>query len=620
MSKEHNRPDGRDLTSQHGAAGAVSVKALEKRLSRLAGKVGSHGPAIEPLMADIIAKLRDLAVQGDWSGLNSLAAAAKALRLPIRDLDMLRAQAFFAMNNPSAALEALKEETRYFPDNAQAARMLSRLSSAIKADHSDIDPLLARILPVIGPYTMVGLPRLISLFQKAKQVCRDDLPGDFAECGVAAGGASALLSYAIKRFSKRPRLLYCFDTFSGMPDPGEADVHAGLDAQSSGWGAGTCAAPEQSLLDVCGALGTRDIIRPIRGLFGQTLPRTGPEIDSLAMLHMDGDWYESTRDILRFLYDKVSPDGVVQVDDYGYWDGCALALKEFFDQRGERPAMFPIAGGVGAWFYKPREPGPRPSSRPPVLVNLGCGDRIHPDWINFDLKPRRQIVIAHDISTPLPLDDACADAVYHSHVLEHLPRPIVPAFLRECRRVLRPGGVMRVVVPDLEGIVRSYLSQLEGAVAGNPTAKERYEWSVIELVDQLCRHAPGGEMLAYWRRDPVPAEDYVYQRLGQEAKDAIASPRRRSESAPPTENDDPAKVGAFRLSGECHLWMYDTYSLTQLFRQAGFTDIRVCLADESAIPNFADAYLDVTPEGETRKPDSLFMEAREPDEPVRNAP
>ncbi|MEM9703666.1 MAG: class I SAM-dependent methyltransferase, partial [Planctomycetota bacterium] len=58
-------------------------------------------------------------------------------------------------------------------------------------------------------------------------------------------------------------------------------------------------------------------------------------------------------------------------------------------------------------------------------------------------------VLAHDLRDPLPFEDGAYDFVYHSHVLEHFRPADVPAFLSECRRVLRPGGVLRVVVPDL---------------------------------------------------------------------------------------------------------------------------------------------------------------------------
>ena len=72
------------------------------------------------------------------------------------------------------------------------------------------------------------------------------------------------------------------------------------------------------------------------------------------------------------------------------------------------------------------------------------------------------------------------------------------------------------------------------------------------------------------------------------------------------------EIGRFRLGGEVHKWMWDRVSLTRLLLSAGFTEVRVCPATESAIAGFAGYHLDADAGGRTRKPDSLFIEARRP--------
>src|SRR5262245_1221859 len=96
---------------------------------------------------------------------------------------------------------------------------------------------------------------------------------------------------------------------------------------------------------------------------------------------------------------------------------------------------------------------------PPPLcaLNIGCGARFHPAWINLDLAPQHPSILQHDVTLPLPFPAEGFDAVYHAHVLEHLPRERARFCLSECARVLRPGGILRVVVPDLEQIARLYL-------------------------------------------------------------------------------------------------------------------------------------------------------------------
>ncbi len=335
------------------ASSPLVVKSLTKRLLRLAQDGGGHASSLEPLLADVMDLLRQLALSGDWAELGNLAAAAKALRLPTEGLDLLRAYAFVHQGNPAAAREALKEELRYFPGNQVARDLLGEMRLPEDVQPVALDPELADILPVISPYTMVGLPRLKSLFYLAKTACLKDIPGDFVECGVAAGGTSALLAWAIQRFSRRSRRLYSCDTFSGMPDPGDKDVHGGMAANDTGWGAGTCAAPEESVLEVCRKLGVEHVVAPVKGLFKDTLPPIAASLSGVALLHMDGDWYESTRDILVNLYDLVVPGGGIQVDDYGYWEGCDIAWAEFVRERGLTIDLHRVAGGVGAWCRKP---------------------------------------------------------------------------------------------------------------------------------------------------------------------------------------------------------------------------------------------------------------------------
>jgi predicted SAM-dependent methyltransferase len=102
------------------------------------------------------------------------------------------------------------------------------------------------------------------------------------------------------------------------------------------------------------------------------------------------------------------------------------------------------------------------------LLNVGCGANAREGWVNLDLNPGAAGVLACDVSQGLPFDPGVFDAVYCSHVLEHLPKAEAPALVAECLRVLRPGGIARFVVPDLEAIVRLYLRSLDRALLGRP--------------------------------------------------------------------------------------------------------------------------------------------------------
>jgi SAM-dependent methyltransferase len=213
----------------------------------------------------------------------------------------------------------------------------------------------------------------------------------------------------------------------------------------------------------------------------------------------------------------------------------------------------------------------------------------------------------------LPFKEGQFDAVYHSHVLEHLPHSQALPFLRECHRVLAPGGILRVVVPDLEMIARLYLKYLEGGLAGDPMAARRYDWMVLELLDQMVREQSGGEVRKYWQQNPMPEEEFVIQRCGSEVLRALEVLRQEKPETgrpAPLEQRSPSQVAEFRASGEIHKWMYDRYSLSVLVNQAGFQQFKVCAPDESRIPAFNSYLLDINADGSTRKPDSLFVEAR----------
>ncbi len=217
---------------------------------------------------------------------------------------------------------------------------------------SDCEDEFQELFAVVRPYTMLSEARLFSLYSLAKQTCLDDIPGNFVECGTWKGGAAALLAVVIKRYSLRPRLLYAFDTFEGMPEPTEVDRHNGIDAEQIGYGTGSLKAPIAENLDVvCQFLNVTDIVIPAQGLFAQTLPQYKSEINNIALLHADGDWYASTMDIFSALYDSVVPNGVIQIDDYGHWEGCKRAIDEFERRRGD---SFPlrVIDYTGVWFQK----------------------------------------------------------------------------------------------------------------------------------------------------------------------------------------------------------------------------------------------------------------------------
>ena len=266
-------------------------------------------------------------------------------------------------------------------------------------------------------------------------------------------------------------------------------------------------------------------------------------------------------------------------------------------------------------------------------LNLGCGHHYSslPVWTNLDFVSTGKGVLAHNLLDGVPFADASFDVVYHSHVLEHMTKRDGEAFLRECFRVLKPGGVLRVAVPDLEQIARNYLRLLEAGLGDPADSVTRcdHHWILLELFDQAARNRSGGEMAAYLMQPTILNEDFVFRRIGLEGRTirgillAHAEKNRRTDGFRArwksfwrrmggyfrNERAAYSKVGKFRLGGEVHQWMYDRYALSRALSDAGGRDAVVRRADESFVAGWSGFELD-TVGGEVRKPDSLFMEAR----------
>jgi len=194
-------------------------------------------------------------------------------------------------------------------------------------------------------YTMTNPTRCRILWDVSQRVLRQRVPGAFVECGVWKGGSSAVMGLAI-RHAGQTRDLHLFDSFEGLPEPTERD---GLEAKqySGGRASGALKSVNQcqaGLEEVRAILLGGLNFDPARthfhvGWFQNTLPDIAPKLGPLALLRLDGDWYESTRLCLEHLYPLLSSGGVVILDDYNGWAGCKQATDEFRNLRGIQAPM-----------------------------------------------------------------------------------------------------------------------------------------------------------------------------------------------------------------------------------------------------------------------------------------
>jgi predicted SAM-dependent methyltransferase len=250
-------------------------------------------------------------------------------------------------------------------------------------------------------------------------------------------------------------------------------------------------------------------------------------------------------------------------------------------------------------------------------------------------------VQSYNLLKGIPFLNNQFDVIYHSQLLEHFPKEKAPSFLRECLRVLKPGGIMRVVVPDLENIVGEYMKHVTENMR-NPSrqSEANYDWILLEMYDQTVRNYSGGQMAEFLRQPDLVNEKYIIDRIGYMGRSIRDSYLATDHSEQSIANlmgvankikrsgikgiilhfinrinnfvsSEAKKIGSFRLSGEVHMWMYDRFSLSRLLRDVGFEDIETKTPYESSIPEWDKYELDVK-DGAVFDPTSLFMEARKP--------
>lgn len=198
-------------------------------------------------------------------------------------------------------------------------------------------------------HTMMGRLRLDSLHSCLDHIQSHGIVGDLVECGVWRGGGCILMAGWTRAHAVTDRQILVADSFEGLPAP-SLEQDKGLDLSKDKFP--QLAVSETTVRDNFAAYGLLDDrVSFLKGWFCDTLQEAPTQ--TIALLRMDGDLYESTMDTLVALYDRVSPGGVVIVDDYGALAVCRQALEDFFANRAEDvPALHRI-DWTGAYFYKP---------------------------------------------------------------------------------------------------------------------------------------------------------------------------------------------------------------------------------------------------------------------------
>ncbi len=188
----------------------------------------------------------------------------------------------------------------------------------------------------VKPFTMVDIERCYSLYESVKYILKNDLKGDFVECGVWKGGSCMLIAYTLLAAGVSDRVIWLYDTYTGMSRPGEHDgdkekieweKHR-VNEDMNNW---CLASLEEAEWNMKNTGYPVQNLRFIKGRVEETIPGEMPGMACL--IRLDTDWYASTKHELEHLYPLLVNGGVLIIDDYGVWQGSKRATDEFFKNR-----------------------------------------------------------------------------------------------------------------------------------------------------------------------------------------------------------------------------------------------------------------------------------------------
>jgi hypothetical protein len=251
------------------------------------------------------------------------------------DTHVLRAE----VDRLEQQVRTLRLELGTLGDKDLDYQLLMTQQSLIAA-FSDLDPAFLPLLDFVKPYTMTSLERLYDLYKSVEFLVKAKVPGDMLECGVWRGGSMMLVAKTLLALGETSRALYLLDTYEGHPKPdAEEDVdlwgnravhewvkHRHTD-ETSGW-ANVSVDEVRRNLESTGY--PMDKVVLIKGMVEKTAAIVPAA--ALAMVRLDTDWYESAKVGLETYWPRLSPRGVLVVDDYGHYKGQRKAVDEYFAQ------------------------------------------------------------------------------------------------------------------------------------------------------------------------------------------------------------------------------------------------------------------------------------------------
>jgi O-methyltransferase len=221
------------------------------------------------------------------------------------------------------------------------------------------DPRIKAILDAVAPYSMVHGTGIVFTMASVIYAIKNGLQGVLLECGTWRGGcAVSMLMVQRELFGKVIKPVYMLDSFEGLPvvdlrdGPLAAEWQAGADKEKF---FDNCKAAQEDLENLLEQHQfKKGEYNLVRGWFENTVPLVADEISEqgIAVLRLDGDWYSSTEVSLKHLCPITCEGGVIIVDDYYAWDGCARAVHDYISSINLPYRIKSLPYNFGAYFIK----------------------------------------------------------------------------------------------------------------------------------------------------------------------------------------------------------------------------------------------------------------------------
>jgi O-methyltransferase len=217
-------------------------------------------------------------------------------------------------------------------------QIVRRTPASVESLPPDFSPEVVRTVEAVRQFTMTSPERICALVQAVEYTVRNDIPGDIVECGVWRGGSMMAIAQTLLSLERTERTLFLFDTFDGMPPA--ADVDRNLRGERAAelmerqdrftsW-AWAVAQIDEVRDNLRSTHYPAERIKYVKGRVEDTIPARAPA--RIALLRLDTDWYASTRHELQHLFPRLSPGGVLIIDDYGHWQGARRAVDEYIEE------------------------------------------------------------------------------------------------------------------------------------------------------------------------------------------------------------------------------------------------------------------------------------------------